>query len=148
MLNYVLGFAFSPDYSSVVLVKKERPDWMKGFWNGVGGQVEQGDKIYVNAMARLFQEETSVLTFPNRWKTLCTKVWWDKSNSEDFPVACEVFHISLNFSEMRKIRTGARWVPLEHLHTLPLVRETKELICGQELRSAALPNRGPSAFTI
>lgn len=56
-MDYCLGFAFSPSKQEVLLLKKARPDWQKGLYNGVGGKVEEGEHIY-DAMVREFEEET------------------------------------------------------------------------------------------
>lgn len=63
MQNYVLGFLFSEDKRSVVLIKKNKPDWQKGLLNGVGGKVQEGEDPYV-AMVREFEEEAGV-TIPD-----------------------------------------------------------------------------------
>lgn len=40
MNSYVCGFLMSYDMDKVVLIKKNRPDWQKGKWNGVGGKIK------------------------------------------------------------------------------------------------------------
>lgn len=57
--RYVIGFMFSPDFKRVVLVKKNRPAWQNGLWNGVGGHIEPGE-FPLDAMKREFVEETGV----------------------------------------------------------------------------------------
>lgn len=57
--QYALGFAFSRDKESVVLIEKTKPDWQKGRLNGVGGKVEDGETP-LDAMYREFEEETGV----------------------------------------------------------------------------------------
>jgi 8-oxo-dGTP diphosphatase len=59
MIHYVTGFLFSPDKQSVVLINKNRPEWQKGYVNGVGGKIES-DEIPIDAMIREFYEETGV----------------------------------------------------------------------------------------
>ena len=56
MKSYVLGFAFSPDHSKVVLIAKNRPAWQAGRRGGVGGHVEPGETPAA-AMVREFREE-------------------------------------------------------------------------------------------
>lgn len=58
MKHYVLGLIFDVDSSHVLLIKKERPDWMKGRWNGIGGKIEKDETPY-DAMKRECQEEIS-----------------------------------------------------------------------------------------
>lgn len=56
MKHYVLGFLFGPA-DDVLLTRKNEPDWQKGFWNGIGGKIEDSDKNPENAMNREFYEE-------------------------------------------------------------------------------------------
>lgn len=83
MRKYALGFMFSPDKKSVVLIQKTKPAWQKGKWNGVGGKVEEGE-LYADTMAREFEEETGVVTVPSDWSRFATM------NGIDWAVACFV----------------------------------------------------------
>ena len=56
MDHYVLGFIFSHDIKKVLLVNKQRPDWQKDKWNGVGGHIEKDEHPYP-AMRREIDEE-------------------------------------------------------------------------------------------
>lgn len=60
MKKYVLGFAFDPSGSKVVLIFKTKPEFLKDLWNGVGGKVEDFDTTPKDAMVREFEEETGV----------------------------------------------------------------------------------------
>lgn len=71
MKKYVLGFAFNKDKDYVVMIKKNRPDWQAGLWNGVGGKVD-GDELPHNAMVREFHEETGVITRLGDWSRVGT----------------------------------------------------------------------------
>lgn len=62
--KYSVGFAFYEDF--VVLIWKQRPAFQKGFLNGVGGEIEQGEDA-IRAMAREFEEETGVHTTDDQW---------------------------------------------------------------------------------
>lgn len=57
MQRYVAGFMFDGD--EVVLVRKNKPEWQKGQFNGVGGKIEDGETAH-QAMTREFEEETGV----------------------------------------------------------------------------------------
>ena len=59
IIQYVAGFLFNPTMDQVVLIKKNRPDWQKGFYNGVGGHIELGEDS-CSAMRREFHEETGL----------------------------------------------------------------------------------------
>lgn len=59
MQEYVLGFMFSDDLDSLLLIRKQRPVWQAGRLNGVGGKVE-AEESPLYAMIREFREETGV----------------------------------------------------------------------------------------
>ena len=42
MERMVVGFAFTEDRRSVILIRKNRPEWQAGRLNGVGGHIEPG----------------------------------------------------------------------------------------------------------
>lgn len=58
-VKYVLGFLFNPDLNSVVLIRKAKPQWQAGKFNGVGGKIEEGETPE-QAMRREFLEETGL----------------------------------------------------------------------------------------
>lgn len=73
--KYVVGFAFYED--DILLIRKERPSWQKGYLNGIGGKIEDDDITINHSMSREFEEETGVKTDPYQWKKLV-----EISNSE------------------------------------------------------------------
>lgn len=97
MKEYVCGFMFSPDGKQVVLIEKNRPDWMKGLHNGVGGKIEYTDRSIYHAVVREFSEEAGVLTTPDDWQLFGSldvkgygKIHLLKCFSEDFEHAKKV----------------------------------------------------------
>ena len=66
MIDYVVGFIFSPGFEDVLLVQKKRPEWQRGILNGCGGKVE-GRESHLQAMARECEEETGLLTKRHDW---------------------------------------------------------------------------------
>lgn len=74
---YVVGFAFSRNRENLVLIEKQRPEWQKGFLNGVGGKVEKEDLSIFEAMKREFEEETGVKTFEKDWTHFATMTFED-----------------------------------------------------------------------
>lgn len=68
MKQYVLGFMFSEDTKRVALIRKNKPTWQAGFFNGIGGKVEEDDLSYNHAMAREFGEETGYETDAKDWR--------------------------------------------------------------------------------
>lgn len=57
MTSYVLGFSFTCDLRSVILINKTRPTWQAGRLNGIGGHIEKNETP-TEAMVREFVEET------------------------------------------------------------------------------------------
>lgn len=60
MREYVVGFRIDPESNKVLLIEKQKPEWQKGLWNGIGGKIEPGEAP-AKAMIREFQEETGML---------------------------------------------------------------------------------------
>lgn len=58
-VSYVAGFLFNDNGNRVVLIEKERPEWQRGKFNGIGGHIEEGETPE-QAMRREFKEETGV----------------------------------------------------------------------------------------
>jgi 8-oxo-dGTP diphosphatase len=56
-MDYVLGFQFDAEGSRVALIRKNRPDWQAGLYNGIGGHVETNE-LPGDAVLREFAEET------------------------------------------------------------------------------------------
>lgn len=56
--KYTVGFCLDPS-DIVVLLCKERPEWMAGLLNGVGGKIWDGESA-TDAMHREWGEETSI----------------------------------------------------------------------------------------
>lgn len=78
MQRAVCGFYFNEAKTSLVLIRKNRPDWQAGLLNGVGGKVEEGE-FAIDAMVREFEEETGVRH--RDWESFC--VLSDQVNGYD-----------------------------------------------------------------
>jgi len=63
--DYCLGFGFDYD-GDVLLIRKNKPAWMAGKLNGLGGAVEPGETPR-DAMVREFNEECGILTRHEDW---------------------------------------------------------------------------------
>lgn len=96
MKKYVLGLAFDMVGSRVVLIKKNRSDWQKGRFNGVGGKVQAGEHL-LKTMIREFEEETGLKTSSEYWKR---KIVMTKNNYE-----VHIFKAYLTSQELKEIRT-------------------------------------------
>lgn len=74
MREWVVGFLFDMDAQTVVLIRKNRPEWQRGRLNGVGGKVEPGE-FPVFAMVREFHEETGVRVTAAAWHRFACLRW-------------------------------------------------------------------------
>ena len=54
--RYVVSFIFSPDFERVWLIEKQRPAWQKGYLNGIGGKIEEGESAFHAAHRELHEE--------------------------------------------------------------------------------------------
>lgn len=81
MKEYVRGFCFLPDFSRVLLIQKNKPDWQAGFLNGLGGAILRGE-YPDTAMRREFREECGLDVPEDMWFRFATLI------GNDFSVAC------------------------------------------------------------
>jgi 8-oxo-dGTP diphosphatase len=64
--DMVVGLAFDLAQDWMLLLRKNRPTWMAGQLNGIGGKINFGESAE-DAMTREFMEETGVPTEPHDW---------------------------------------------------------------------------------
>ena len=91
-IKMVVGFAFNPELTKVVLINKLSPEWQRGKMNGVGGKVEGYEESEIGAMVREFKEEAGVITSQAMWN-----LFYRLSGGEwDDPAAWDIkFYYSL-----------------------------------------------------
>lgn len=58
--HYVVTFMFSDDWNYILLMKKLKPAYLAGKWNGPGGRVEESDPTIIHAALREIKEETGI----------------------------------------------------------------------------------------
>ena len=83
MQRYVVGFCFDEDLKHVAIVKKNRPDYQAGLFNGIGGKIEFRETGKA-AMEREFFEETGVRINQDTWVH-----FGDKTDGKSFLASCE-----------------------------------------------------------
>lgn len=83
--EYVCGFAFNEQMNKVALITKNRPKFLAGKTNGIGGKVEEGESP-PEAMVREFEEEAGVKTNVLEWQIL---------GKLTFPLGNVVFYMSI-----------------------------------------------------
>jgi len=91
--SYVVGFLFSKDLKSVLLIRKKKPDWQVGRLNGIGGKVEQNESPY-DAIKREFKEETDLQID-----------WWKLKVKMNTPDCLVYFYASIGKLEYAKKMT-------------------------------------------
>jgi 8-oxo-dGTP diphosphatase len=65
-VTHTLGFVFDYTHSHLMLIRKNRPEWQKGFFNGVGGGVEKGETS-LECIIRETEEESGLRI--NDWRS-------------------------------------------------------------------------------
>lgn len=127
MKKYVLGFAFSRNKGTVVLIEKRRPEWQRGFFNGVGGKIENYETAF-DAMVREFKEETSVDTLTTDWSHFATMIFENDIMGGRAEIYC--YKLSSNLIYQCKTVEDERieLVTINELENYPLRKETRSLI--------------------
>jgi 8-oxo-dGTP pyrophosphatase MutT (NUDIX family) len=100
MRKYVAGFLIKGD--SVLLVRKNRPQWQVGLLNGIGGEID-GEEHPDTAMEREFQEETGRLF-----------TGWQGFASETGPGYMVYFY--------------RMWIPTNYQWSVPLANDVGEVL--------------------
>lgn len=67
MKLYTIGAVFTTDLKSVLLIKKIKPKWQKGFYNLPGGSTEEGE-THEDCVSREFREECNLDIPSHVWK--------------------------------------------------------------------------------
>lgn len=125
--RYVLGFAFDL-MGRVAMIKKARPEWQAGLFNGIGGKIEPGETSK-EAMSREFLEETGVLIDADGW------YYQGLMAGRDWSV--EVYTVTSNkVSQCRTIES-------EEVHLLPI--ETAHIGGIENIRALIALCRIPAA---
>ena len=99
MQKYVVAFVFNTDFTSVLLMHKNRPAWQDGLVNGLGGKVNDGEDTFATVSREV--EEESGLQIPKdswvkvgkvhcKWRRdrLCRRCTWIYSRLKACPELC------------------------------------------------------------
>jgi 8-oxo-dGTP pyrophosphatase MutT (NUDIX family) len=123
MKNFVCGLVFTTRIDYVCLIRKKRPPWMLNLLNGVGGEVESQDKVWLDAMVREFREETTQHLEHVLWKPFATTIIGTKSS-------CHWFTCRADFDLPDKSPTDEQvcWFPLSRLPLEECVSDMRWLI--------------------
>lgn len=130
MTKYVVGFAIWRN-NVLLLHKKKGPSYVVGKLNGIGGKIEENEGV-ISAMAREFEEETGVETWPTLWNYRGV-MYGNANEGNDYEL-----HLLYTFlpdtSEFENIKnpepTGEdlKWIPLDTFQEQDIVENLSWLI--------------------
>lgn len=131
--HYVAGFLFSEDRNKIALVKKEKPEWQRGRFNGIGGKIEAGESPR-DAIIREFKEETGVeieewdefcVIKGASWQVFFYRAFSDKINDVTTMETEEinVFHIELDCVYEMNLISNLKWL-------IPMALDTENVHCA------------------
>jgi 8-oxo-dGTP pyrophosphatase MutT (NUDIX family) len=109
---------FTDIASSVVLIRKNRPEFQAGLLNGVGGKIEtERGESPRRAMVREFFEETGVQTTPDEWTMFAELQCYDHKEGDGWMhvVYCFVCKSTKHWSSVRTMTDET-----VELHAFPL----------------------------
>jgi 8-oxo-dGTP diphosphatase len=69
MLEYSLGLAVDAEEKDLLVIKKTKPEWQRGKFNGIGGKLEFGETAK-QCMVREFEEECGIKSQESDWEPL------------------------------------------------------------------------------
>lgn len=126
--NYVIGLIFD-DKNRILLINKLRPDWQKGYYNGIGGKVE-GNETFMKAMIRETKEEAN-LDIKKNWKlyhkdilvNIQINTYYTKISSEEIEKFKSLTDEKVELFEIDKLPTN----------TLPDIRHMIEKILKKNI---------------
>lgn len=139
MKGYVAGFLFSNSGNEVLLIRKNRPDWQAGLWNGIGGRVYSGE-LWPLAMDRLAKKEAGISV---DWKQVACIVWEG---------TCVYFFSALSDTAIRNFRQMTDEEPMvftaDDLREVPLVPCLDFMIPLSRYHMTVEEINGPTALSI
>ena len=114
-IRYCCGALYDTTLNLVVLIRKETPEFQKGYFNLVGGKLEAGETP-LDAMVREFREEAN-LTITD-WKQFCV------FSGSDFEIT--YFYSTIDAEKFVDIKSLTQeqvviWSISKGQHTLPLM---------------------------
>lgn len=92
-VKYVLGFVLDNKMERIALILKNRPDFLAGKWNALGGKVEEG-KTEKEAVKREVEEESGLVIEEKDWQPV--GVIQDNKDKEVDEFRVDVFYALTN----------------------------------------------------
>ena len=127
-----LGFIFDSSLREVLLIKKNRPEWQKGFHNGVGGHADTLEarlEKWEECFVREAKEETNLLLDADR----LVKIGRIRGENEKNPFIVVMFAYRLKSTQERNVIDTITdeelvWVPIEDIDMIPLIENLRFII--------------------
>ena len=117
---YVVGFLFNTTHNTVALVRKTRPPWQAGYFNGIGGHVNPREPPS-EAMYREFLEEAGIAILDWQYYCTLTAPGYERGGTAEvyfFTASCE----GSNYSLEKKTDEYVAWIDhgrLQHYKVVP-----------------------------
>lgn len=92
-VKYVLGFVLDNKMERIALILKNRPDFLAGKWNALGGKVEEGE-TEKEAVKREVEEESGLVIEEKDWQPV--GVIQDNKDKEVDEFRVDVFYSLTN----------------------------------------------------
>ena len=116
--SYVLGFAFSEDGKELLVIKKSKPEWQAGKFNGIGGKIEPFEPG-ISAMVREFSEETGLFTDPLDWDYIGAMQGTDYTGEKSFCVKVFVLYSDFVKEVTSPTEEPVQLIPVAELDRYP-----------------------------
>lgn len=100
MEKYVLAFIFDSNKENVLLIRKNRPEFLKGKLNGIGGKIEEGESE-LEAIKREVEEESGLVIEESTFKPL--GLIQNSHNEEEDQFVVNVFFAKGNVFEAQTL---------------------------------------------
>ena len=121
MTKYSLAFIQSLDSSRILLIQKNRPAFLAGLYNGVGGHIEDGETP-LDAVMRECDEEADLKIPASEWNSLGVI-----SDNEHFEV--HVFGAKWDISKaLARTDEPLQIFDMSEVHHIPLAPSAKEIL--------------------
>ena len=92
-VKYVLGFVLDNKMERIALIFKNRPDFLAGKWNALGGKVEEGE-TEKEAVKREVEEESGLVIEEKDWQPV--GVIQDNKDKEVDEFKVDIFYALTN----------------------------------------------------
>lgn len=121
MKRYALGFVQSMDAKRILLLLKNRPTFLAGLYNGVGGHIEDGETP-LQAVHRECDEEADLRIPPEQWNAMGVI-----TDNETFEV--HVFSAKAEISKaLARTDEQLQIFDMTEVYRLPLAPSAREIL--------------------